>query len=85
MVGRTNQAILVIRISKRNIVNPLEIIMAKIGNLDGENLKNMQMQMEEQLWSVLNAAVSYSKKPFCILSRAMYRQQFLFSCGHATL
>ena len=48
---------IVIILPNTNGVNPLEIIMAKIGKLNGENLKNIQMQMEEQLWSVLNVAV----------------------------
>ena len=45
---------------KKNGVNPLKIIMAKSGNLNGENLKDFLMNMEEQLWFVLNAAAGVS-------------------------
>ena len=56
-ITKTMKIKIVIILPNTNGVNPLEIIMAKIGKLNGENLKNIQMQMEEQLWSVLNVAV----------------------------
>ena len=83
----------VITLPSTNGVNKLEIITAKIGNLDGDNLKNMQMHMEEQPLSALNAAaavsVSYSINPFANYpEHCMKRQQFpilLFSSVLITL
>ena len=57
LVGKLTMEMDVKNMDKVNGARQMEIIMALAGKKNGRILKNGLMTKEEQLWSVLNAAV----------------------------